>query len=220
MLKSPLYWARPKYFYNKLTVSRRNQSEPQILSLKNFWILMAEFHLQSYPKLGTNFNHLAGTIVNEMRKGSILCTKGPIFSLNPTQPPFWFKIYVSFSYSGQYSTESIESFQTCATSYSCWQRATVLNKSEWKFSSNHAQFCSLHRWAISVLFLSHISLLSDNFIEIRLECRCLQKCFLIWNYYDGCWWAPLLVLTQSKETDFCSNLVLVTTKTRFWHNYS
>jgi len=39
-------------------------------------------------------------------------------------------------------------------------------------------------------------------IEIRLGCRCLQKCFLIWNYYVCCLWAPLLVLTQSKETVF------------------
>jgi hypothetical protein len=45
-------------------------------------------------------------------------------------------------------------------------------------------------------------------IEIRLECRCLQKCFLIWNFYVGCLWAPLLVLTQSKETVFWSNLVV------------
>jgi hypothetical protein len=44
-------------------------------------------------------------------------------------------------------------------------------------------------------------------IEIRLECRCLQKCFLIWNYYVGCLWAPLLVLMQSKETVSWSNLV-------------
>ncbi len=53
-------------------------------------------------------------------------------------------------------------------------------------------------------------------IEIRLECRCLQKCFLIWNYYVGWLWAPLLVLTQSKETIFWSNLVFFTIKTRFW----
>jgi hypothetical protein len=39
-------------------------------------------------------------------------------------------------------------------------------------------------------------------IEIRLECRWLQKCFLIWNYYVGCLWAPLLVKTKSKETVF------------------
>ncbi len=147
-----------------------------------------------------------------MRQGSIFGTKGPIFSLNPTQRPFWLKIYISFSCSGQYSIESFESFQTFATSYSCSQRATVLNKSKWKFSSNHVQFCSLHRWAISVLFLSHISLLSDNFIEIRLKCRCLQKCLLVWNYYVGCLWAPLLVLTQSKETDFCSNIVFLQQK--------
>ncbi len=36
-----------------------------------------------------------------------------------------------------------------------------------------------------------------------LECRCLQKCFLIWNYCVG--W--LMVLTQSKATFFWSNLV-------------
>ncbi len=42
-------------------------------------------------------------------------------------------------------------------------------------------------------------------IEIRLECRWLQKCFLIWNYDVGCLWAPLLVLTQSKETVFWLN---------------
>ncbi len=39
-------------------------------------------------------------------------------------------------------------------------------------------------------------------IEIRLECRYLQKCFLIWNYYVCCLWASLLALTQSKETVF------------------
>ncbi len=49
-------------------------------------------------------------------------------------------------------------------------------------------------------------------MEIRLECRCLQKCFLIWNYYVGCLWAPLLVLTQGKETGFWSNFVFFTTK--------
>ncbi len=44
-------------------------------------------------------------------------------------------------------------------------------------------------------------------IDIRLECRWVQKCLLICNYYVGCLWAPLLVLTQSKETVFWSNLV-------------
>ncbi len=44
-------------------------------------------------------------------------------------------------------------------------------------------------------------------IEIRLECWCLQKCFHNWNNYVGCLWDPLLVLTQSKETVFWSNLV-------------
>jgi len=43
--------------------------------------------------------------------------------------------------------------------------------------------------------------------EIRLECRCLQKCFLIWNYYECSLWAPPLVLIQSKGTVFWSNLV-------------
>ncbi len=57
-------------------------------------------------------------------------------------------------------------------------------------------------------------------IEIRLECRCLQKCFFIWNYYVGCLWAPLLVLTQSKETFFWSDLVFFTIKTRVWKYYS
>ena len=42
-----------------------------------------------------------------------------------------------------------------------------------------------------------IKLFSVVSIEIRLECRCLQKCFLICNYYVGCLWARLLVLTQS-----------------------
>jgi len=36
----------------------------------------------------------------------------------------------------------------------------------------------------------------------RLECRHPQKCFLIWNYYVGCLWAPLSALTHSKETVF------------------
>ncbi len=53
-----------------------------------------------------------------------------------------------------------------------------------------------------------------------LECRCLQKCFLIWNYYVCCLWAPLLLLTQSKETVFWSNLVFFTIKARFWQYYS
>ncbi len=44
-------------------------------------------------------------------------------------------------------------------------------------------------------------------IEIRLEWRCPQKCFLIWNYCVCCLWTPLLVLTQSKETVSWSNLV-------------
>jgi hypothetical protein len=57
-------------------------------------------------------------------------------------------------------------------------------------------------------------------IEIRLESRCPQKCFLIWNYYVGCLWAPLLALTHSKETVFWSNLVFFTIKTRFWQYYS
>ncbi len=61
---------------------------------------------------------------------------------------------------------------------------------------------------------------SDTIIEIRLECRCLQKCFLIWNYYVGCLWAPLLFLRQSKETVFWSNLLFFTIKTRFWQYYS
>ncbi len=46
-------------------------------------------------------------------------------------------------------------------------------------------------------------------IEIRLDCRWLQRCFLIWNYYVGCIWAPLLVLTQSKEKVFWLNLVFL-----------
>ncbi len=44
-------------------------------------------------------------------------------------------------------------------------------------------------------------------IELRLECRCVQKCFHIWSYYVCCLCAPLLVLTQSKETVSWSNLV-------------
>ncbi len=51
-------------------------------------------------------------------------------------------------------------------------------------------------------------------IEIRLECICLQKCFLIWNYYVCCLWALLLVLTQSKETVFWSNLVFLYNKSK------
>ncbi len=51
-------------------------------------------------------------------------------------------------------------------------------------------------------------------IEIRLECRCLQKCFLIWKYYASCLWAPLLVLTQSKETVSWSNLVFFYNKSK------
>jgi len=58
--------------------------------------------------------------------------------------------------------------------------------------------------------------LSVCLIEIRLECRCLQKCFLIGNYYDCCLWAPLLVLTQSKETVPWSNFVFFTIKAKFW----
>ncbi len=46
------------------------------------------------------------------------------------------------------------------------------------------------------------AILIPHITEIRLECRCLQKCFHIWNYYVGCLWAPLLVMTQSKETVF------------------
>ncbi len=42
-------------------------------------------------------------------------------------------------------------------------------------------------------------------MEIRLECRCLQKYFLIWKYYVSCLWAPLLVLTRTKETVSWSN---------------
>jgi hypothetical protein len=49
-------------------------------------------------------------------------------------------------------------------------------------------------------------------IEIRLDCRWLQRCFLIWNYYVGCLWAPLLFLTQSKETVFWLNLMFFTIK--------
>ncbi len=69
--------------------------------------------------------------------------------------------------------------------------------------------CVRHRSVVSILW----NLCLNNFstgqwrrrvcpIEITLECRWLQKCFLIWNYYVGCLWAPLLVLTQSKETVF------------------
>ncbi len=44
-----------------------------------------------------------------------------------------------------------------------------------------------------------------SLIEIRLECTCPKKCFLIWNYYIACLWAPLLILTHSKETVFDQN---------------
>ncbi len=57
-------------------------------------------------------------------------------------------------------------------------------------------------------------------IEIRLGCRWLQKWFLIWNYYVGCLWAPLLVLTQSKETVFDQIWCFFTIKARFWQYYS
>jgi hypothetical protein len=54
-------------------------------------------------------------------------------------------------------------------------------------------------------------------IEIRQECRCPQKCFLIWNYYVGCLRAPLLVLTHSKEIVFLNQIwCFFTIKTRFW----
>ncbi len=51
-------------------------------------------------------------------------------------------------------------------------------------------------------------------IEIRLEHRCLQKCFLIGKYYVSCLWAPLLVLTQSKETVSWSNLFFFYNKSK------
>jgi hypothetical protein len=38
-------------------------------------------------------------------------------------------------------------------------------------------------------------------IEIRLECRCLQKCFLIWNYV-GCLWAPTLGFDTKQRNSF------------------
>ncbi len=54
----------------------------------------------------------------------------------------------------------------------------------------------------------------------QTRCRCLQKYVLNWKYYVCCLWAPLLVLTQSKETVSWSNLVFFTIKARFWQYYS
>ncbi len=79
------------------------------------------------------------------------------------------------------------------------------------------------RWFRRIVTLPNPFLRTDwNYAqaEIRLDCRCLQKCFHIWNYYDGFLWAPLLVLTQNKETVVWSNLVFFTIKTRFWQYYS
>ncbi len=70
--------------------------------------------------------------------------------------------------------------------------------------------CCVISWCIMRLFQpspTFILVVCFHPIEIRLECRWLQKCFLIWNYYVGCLWAPLLILTQSQERVFWSNLV-------------
>ncbi len=45
--------------------------------------------LEPQTKSGTIFGHFAWTVVNEMKRKGILCSKGPIFSLNPTNQPFW-----------------------------------------------------------------------------------------------------------------------------------
>jgi hypothetical protein len=83
--------------------------------------------------------------------------------------------------------------------------------------------CWVIIWSVVRLFQSSakfILVVCFHPIEIKLDCRWLQKCFLIWNYYVGCLWAPLLVLTQSQERVFWSNLVFLTIKTRFWQYYS
>jgi hypothetical protein len=57
----------------------------------------------------------------------------------------------------------------------------------------------LYNKAITVIIYASI-------IEKRLEFRCLNQCFFIWNYFVGCLWAPLLVSKQSKETVFLIKL--------------
>ncbi len=91
-----------------------------------------------------------------------------------------------------------------------WERISVIDLNCYKISTLVLQWIPLIKisWRPgSVQRLQNI--------EIRLECRCLQKCFLIWNYYVCCLWAPLLVLTQRKETVFFwSNLVFFYNKSK------
>jgi len=104
------------------------------------------------------------------------------------------------------SPRSDNSFSTPA-----WPRSSARTTNSGKVSGSQSYQHSF--------FLCHGR--SAEIIEIRLvECRRLQKCFLIWNYYVCCLWAPLLVLTQSQKNSFLIKLGFFTMKEWFWQYYS
>ncbi len=100
----------------------------------------------------------------------------------------------------------------------CYRIEGINTKSQLMMSFH----CCCHIWkriTVSLVVLLFKMVKFGGTIEIRLECRRLKKCCLIWNYYVCCLWAPLLVLTQSKETVSWSNLVFFTIKARFCQYY-
>ncbi len=51
-------------------------------------------------------------------------------------------------------------------------------------------------------------------IEIRLECRCMQKCFLIWNYYVCCLWAWLTWFWHKAKKQFLDQICFFNNKSK------
>ena len=111
--------------------------------------MISTVSFKDFTKSDTNFGHFTWTVANK---------------INPFKPPilnkFWKKMDWNFSNSRHYSTESIETLQTCIVSIKMPQDKKIV----YNFLSNIVQFNSCNQWAILVSWVSQILFLTIKLV--------------------------------------------------------